>query len=774
MRRRPTAKTPLSRSERELEALHAIAMKIAAASSIEVICKVAAERVTRILGYSATAVLLLSGGSARNGAASADAGGGGPETLELVATDGPVPPGLIGSLGGPPGPLEQKALKTHRPQVVPELRRMRQGNLQERDRFIEEGFHSAAMIPIVAGRRTWGILGVVAGTQEMLDRRAIGVLSDVARTIGIALEKRRLLDLAHRQVDDVRFFRDVSAWIAGTIDLDVLLSRICRNLTRLVDVTQCFILLHDTGLKQLYGVAATPPHHHQLKEVRIRLGSRRSAAVRCFKTRKPIAIYDAAKDSRANPRLVKLFKETSTLSIPLLVRGEAIGCVMLAETRRLRRFSEEEIARAQTVANQAALAIENALRHRDAVAARDRAHVLLETVRDCSSSVDLHDTMKRVARRTVLVTSATRCTIFMPDEGLKRIHEIVDQGTPRPIMKEINALKGRLIADFPAGKQIVSSRRALVYDDIGAEGGIPAALAKRLGLRGIVIAPVRARGKFLASFAVAYPLSCASVPREEVSLLEGVANQIALAVENGRAFEEIGRQRLALDVLTARMIGAQEEERRRIARELHDGVSQTLTAVKFELERLGRRPGVGEEIQRAVGTLGDAIGEVRQLCMDLRPSQLDHLGLLATVQWFAKSYTARTSIDVRVDAPEELQTLPPEVEINVYRVIQEALSNISKHAEATQATVKIRARRRRLDVTITDDGVGFDPQAARGHADARGMDRGMGLLTMGERAHLLGGELRVRSQEGRGTSIEVSVPIMPEPSQPAAAGAPGR
>ncbi|HVY60613.1 MAG TPA: ATP-binding protein, partial [Planctomycetota bacterium] len=151
--------------------------------------------------------------------------------------------------------------------------------------------------------------------------------------------------------------------------------------------------------------------------------------------------------------------------------------------------------------------------------------------------------------------------------------------------------------------------------------------------------------------------------------------------------------------------------------------------------------------------------------------------LLATVHWFAKSFTQRTGVLVTVDAPEEIEALPPEVEINVYRIIQEALSNVVKHAKASVANIRLRVRPRRLEVSIVDDGQGFDPKRVeRGHAEELGMERGMGLLTMGERAHLLGGELRVRSQEGRGTTIEASVPLRPPPAAAnggAAPAAPG-
>jgi len=211
----------------------------------------------------------------------------------------------------------------------------------------------------------------------------------------------------------------------------------------------------------------------------------------------------------------------------------------------------------------------------------------------------------------------------------------------------------------------------------------------------------------------------------------------------------------------------QEEERGRVSRELHDGVGQSLTALKMQLaimesEARDRGDDVGSRLHELCDVADSALQDVRQLSHLLRPQMLDELGLVPTVRWLVRTLRARTGLDVELEHEGLDERIDPELETLAYRMVQEALNNAAKHAPRSVVRVRLRADGRRLRVTVADDGPGFDPAAALGADDSGGF----GLRAMRERVQLFGGRLDVQSEPGRGTTLEAAVPL------PAAPGAP--
>ena len=234
---------------------------------------------------------------------------------------------------------------------------------------------------------------------------------------------------------------------------------------------------------------------------------------------------------------------------------------------------------------------------------------------------------------------------------------------------------------------------------------------------------------------------------------------------------EIAERRRAEETL-ARMpreiIAAQEAERRRVARDLHDGIGQILFSARLRLQALGKdvpaRPGE----RRAINALLDrAIREVRDLSRHLRPSELDDLGLVAAVRSVCAEFAERTGVAVEARLPEEGDRLPGDLEVTLYRLIQESLCNVGKHAGATRVAVGLARDEHGVVLTVEDDGRGFARPAKPGAADrARG---GMGIANMRERVALHQGTFSIASRLPKGVEIEARIPL---PGAPAT-GAPG-
>lgn len=224
--------------------------------------------------------------------------------------------------------------------------------------------------------------------------------------------------------------------------------------------------------------------------------------------------------------------------------------------------------------------------------------------------------------------------------------------------------------------------------------------------------------------------------------------------------EAVERYRAQLRELSSEVIAAQEAERKRIARELHDETAQALTSLLVGLRLLERSRDMAEvrELTADLRTLtARTIDEVRQLAVELRPMTLDNLGLLAAIQSYARDWSRKcdTRIEVRASGLEPEDRLPPEQELVLYRIVQEALTNIARHAEARHASVTLERRDGVIVATIEDDGKGFDPEATY-HEPG---ERPLGLFGMQERTALLGGHFILWSRPGAGTQIVVQVPL---------------
>jgi signal transduction histidine kinase len=236
--------------------------------------------------------------------------------------------------------------------------------------------------------------------------------------------------------------------------------------------------------------------------------------------------------------------------------------------------------------------------------------------------------------------------------------------------------------------------------------------------------------------------------------------------------EKDARTALELQRLSAKLVSAQEEERRTIARELHDEIGQVLTVIKMELshaQRLIASGGANVDLLDDARSITDrALHAVRDISHFLHPPLLDDLGLSAAVDWYVQSINKRQEVRVEFNSQSLPSRLPPDIEVALYRIVQEGLTNVLRHAKARRCDVELVRLPASVRVTVSDDGVGFDPSAPR---DVEG-SQGLGLIGIRERVAQLGGRLRLDSTPGRGTVLSVEFTIRDAGPRTDAAGAP--
>lgn len=277
--------------------------------------------------------------------------------------------------------------------------------------------------------------------------------------------------------------------------------------------------------------------------------------------------------------------------------------------------------------------------------------------------------------------------------------------------------------------------------------------------------PVRTQQRVIGSLALARAKGTAyRLAPEELRLITGIIQQLGLSLENAQLYQEARLREKMLSELLDQVVGAQEAERQRIARELHDATGQSLTAIALGLRGMEGLTAAGKavpvtQIQEIVTFATHALGELRQLIADLRPSHLDDLGLVAALEWYVQEYERRHQLPVRFTVHGASQRLPAEYETVIFRIVQEALSNIAKHARATQVTVTVTYSPARIRVTVDDNGRGFDPALL---SSKEGHRQGWGLVGIRERTLLLGGHCEIRSAPGAGSHIDIEIPLLLE------------
>lgn len=377
-----------------------------------------------------------------------------------------------------------------------------------------------------------------------------------------------------------------------------------------------------------------------------------------------------------------------------------------------------------------------------------------------SSLRDL-DAILEVALDNVLtLMNGTVGGILLLDDETQTLSYRVYRGLSAEYVKQMHLKVGEGIAGKAA-----QSGRAILLEDISADPRTARPEWVRAeGLKAWLSVPLRARQVVLGVINVA-SRDPHRFTKHDMHLLHSIGDQVGVAIEEGRLYEQLRNSRERYRQLAHQVLLAQEEERRRIARELHDETSQSLSGLAFNLQALIEMADIigvqDEEFNsrlKKVLALATQIGnEVSRLIADLRPTLLDTLGLVPAIRHYAEGNLTPLGINVTFDFQEIGQALPPELEVALFRWAQGAIGNIMQHAEAKNATISLKRDGNDLTLVISDDGKGFDVAQLTGIEES---GRGAGLFGIKERLRLVGGNCSIHSRPGEGTTLTAEVPIV--------------
>ena len=454
---------------------------------------------------------------------------------------------------------------------------------------------------------------------------------------------------------------------------------------------------------------------------------------------KPLRLHNLAEDPRsvgfppAHPPM------HSFLGVPIVLRGVAYGNLYLTEKRGGEDFTEEDQELLTLLAGQAAVAIENARLFEASTRWSRQLQSLQEVGNALATETDLDRLLDLIVRRLRELLSARVVALALPSGADElRFAAVAGEAAQEVLGDTISR------TDSKSGR-VFARRRSERIDSVIDDPEVHQETTRRLAARTGMWVPLVARDRVIGVLEIHDKEGLdARFSDDDLRMAETFAARAAVAVELS--------QRMARDAVR-RVVEAQEVERQRIARELHDQTGQALTSILLGLKPLEEaadettRAALSELREHVVGALQD----VRRLAVELRPAVLDDFGLVPALERLIDSFAEQT--DIRVDFRSALgeTRLPSEVETTLYRVVQESLTNIVKHANAQNVSVSLARRESTLAAVIEDDGSGFDQRAVR--------QDGIGLLGMRERLALVDGRLKIESRPGAGTTIVAEVPL---------------
>ncbi|MFO8011150.1 MAG: GAF domain-containing sensor histidine kinase [Dehalococcoidia bacterium] len=383
-----------------------------------------------------------------------------------------------------------------------------------------------------------------------------------------------------------------------------------------------------------------------------------------------------------------------------------------------------------------------------------RFAALSDVASTVSRSLDIDLTLNTALDKVMGMVRAEVGGILLYHERSGTLYYRVYRGLSEERVREIGKLS---LGDGIAGK--AAELGELIYSpDVSEDPRITRPLRGIENSGAFLSIPLVARDRLLGVMNVGTSDKAGFSP-EAISLVTSVSDQIAVALENAQLYEALRRKERARGELLRKIMSVQEEERERIARELHDEVSQSLTALAFNTEAVLNRLPATEEITARLEDIRDlalrTLEEIHLVVYQLRPSLLDDLGLVAAVQWLADHYLEDAGVKVLFETVGAERQLSAEAEIALFRITQEAITNIARHASAQSVSITVEFKPQSAAVQIEDDGMGFSLEEITGSMEK---GRGLGLLGMKERAELLDGYLLIEAQPGSGTKVYVEVP----------------
>ena len=702
----------------ELATLNTIAASVSSSPELETVLDDALHKTLQVINVEAGGIYLLEDEA---------------ETLRLAAQRG-FSPDLISEIERLPvgEGFSGRVVQSGRPLVV---RDIAADHRLTKMAVREDGLRSLTSVPLHSKGKVMGALfAATHGYREFTDQD-VQLLTSIGHQVGVAIENAQLLRAERRQRQEATLLAEMAKLISGTLDLDEVLRLTAEYAVDVFDVHCCCIFLLDEGTRTLRPAAQIGHDDPANVLNKIEFIPSETLVQTVFDSLQPLIVEDVHSNPHLDPR--GFLDLQSALVVPIEVGGRRLGAMQLGtQPPRRRRFSADEGDLALAMANQAAVAIDSARLFKAEQRRAEQFKVISEVGRRIVSIVAVDELLEEMAW-LIQETFDLRHVGF----GLIEGDEVVSKAQVGPCSDVYEPLRFKVGHEGTWGR-VAGSGEPLLVPDVRQDARYRVS-PQVDGVRSQVCVPLKTQEALIGVLS-ADSDQLNAFDESDLAVLQSLANQAAVAIEKARFYEQA--QRLAV-----------LEERSRLARDLHDAVTQTLFSASLISEAL---PALwetdqdeGRQLLKELRQLSrGALAEMRTLLLELRPAALAEACLGDLLRQLAEAVTGRTGIPVEV-AAESQRTCPSDVHVALYRIAQEALNNVVKHAQATRVVVTLSCELDPGDtegarLSVTDNGRGFDPENVP-------PDR-LGLGIIHERARAIGATLAIDSQPGHGTQITVA------------------
>ncbi len=389
------------------------------------------------------------------------------------------------------------------------------------------------------------------------------------------------------------------------------------------------------------------------------------------------------------------------------------------------------------------------------IKAENELRLLLDLSASLGKTLELGEILSEALERTMKAFGADAGLTASLDKNTGCLHLLSHRGMETELVARLD--KRKLEESLTA--RVIRTGKPVVVEDLRKLKGKfpPYPETLRAGYLSFMSLPLLFKGTVFGVFEMA-SRQLKQFKKSDLDLGMSLAGIVSSALLKAMLHREIATRQNELVELSKKLTSAEEDERKRISAELHDSTGQLLATAKMKLELITEQvaqsqPETGEVLEETVALLSSALDEVRNISHGLHPSLLDELGFVSAVRWLARKTSQLSGIDVRLRVKGFKKRLPASIETPLFRIAQEALNNLARHSRASKATVALSASDSNVKMAIRDDGIGFNP------AKEYKNPAGLGLRTLKQRVRWLGGEFKLESGPGKGTSLEVQIPL---------------
>ncbi len=724
---------------RELETLYVTARSLAAQLNLEALFTLTLEQVMRLFASVSASIYLYD----------ADAG-----ALYLALTDGEIALAASPRMALGQGALG-RAAQTRQPVRI--------------DSYLKwehcmAGYENSKLaglmaVPMLYSGQLIGVLEVARTTPSNphpYTEAEAHLLTLLATQVASAVHNAQLFAGSQERARQLEALYVTAHALTAQLDLDTLFKMTLEHIMPLLDSVSASIYLYDADVGDL-SLALTDGEMAMSAFPRMAVGQ--GAIGRAAQTRQPVRIenYLTWEHRIAGYKTSRL---AGLMAVPMLYSGQLVGVLEVARTTASdpHPYTEAEAHLLTLLATQVASAVHNAQLFAGSQARARELEALYVTARALAAQLNLEALYKMTLEQVMPLFDSVSASIYLYDADAGDVYLTLTDGEIGMSASPRIALGQGAVGRAAQTRQPVRIENYLKWEHrmAGYENS---------RLAGLMAVPMLYSGQLIGVLEIGR--TTLSNPRPyteaEAHLLMLLATQVASAVHNAQLFDAVNTGRERLRQLTQQLVLDQEKEQQRVSRELHDEAGQVLAALRLNLAGLyttlaAERSALAENLQQALTLLDETIQRTRQIARDLHPPGIDLVGLHGVLRDYCERHTETSHLPIDYTG-EPVPDLSSQANISLYRFVQEAITNVIKHARATQVWVVLQADACEVTLTVTDNGHGFDPRATTPKMN-------IGLLGMRERLDSVGGQLEVTSALGQGTRLVARLPAPAPESLP--------